>query len=442
MNRSGPSREPKGLSKVLPKMPASKKVFLINQFFYPDIAATSQLLGDLARWLAARKWNVVAITGRGNYASAGRPADDASAPADVLIRRVWCTNFGRGNLIGRLCDYLTFLLSAAITVALASKPDVVVCLSTPPFVALLGLIAKVKGSRFVYKVEDLYPDVAVALSTLNERSLITRLLARLSRLIVRNADSIVALDEAMTDRLRTTGARSVDTIPNWADGQSIRPDNEARRIFRTAHDLEGRLVLLYSGNLGLAHRFDALMEAAKQCASTHPEVLFLFVGNGVRLNEVQSAAMGLSNVRFMDYQPRETLNLLYNAADIHVVTLRDEVSGLLFPSKYPAALAAGKPVLLIGGQGAPFQCEIQNKNLGWACTHDVRAITAVIQDALNNPRKLEIQGRNARQVFDARYSKSIAMEHWEQVLDGVVKQAPIPAKVFEKKKAVSVRSYE
>jgi putative colanic acid biosynthesis glycosyltransferase WcaI len=418
-----------------------KRVFLINQYFYPDLAATSQLLSDLAESLAAKGWDVTAITGRGSYSNRGKTKDTATFWKAVFVRRVWCTNFGRGNLVGRLSDYLTFLLSGAVTVALAPKADVVICLSTPPFVALLGLIARMKGSRLIYKVEDLYPDIAVALSTLKQRSLVTQFFSRVSSLLLRKADCVVALDKAMTERLQTAGAL-VDTIPNWADGAAIRPDSHAGQSFRKTHGLEGRFVVLYSGNAGLAHRFDAVMEAAIRCANEVPAVLFLFVGSGARLNEIREAATGLKNVRFMDYQPRETLNELYNAADIHLVTLRDEVSGMLFPSKYPAALAAGKPVLLVGAQSAPFAREIQTNRLGWSCPHASCMVVRALQSAIKNPEMLNTMGRAARHVFMSRYSKTLAIQRWEQLLELVLKNKVEIGDdaVFNKKKAVSFRS--
>ena len=434
-------------------MTVPKRILLINQYFYPDMAATSQLLGDLARWLGSKGWKVVAIAGRATYANGGKVNGSGTERVwdGVVIRRVWCTNFGRGNLLGRMCDYATFLLSAGATVAFSSSPDVAVCLSTPPFVAALGLIARLKGSRLVYKVEDLYPDVAVALATLNEKSLPTRFFSKLSRALLKYADWVVTLDDAMSERIRlqTAGMRSVETIPNWADGAAISPDPQAGRFFRRAKCLEGRFVVLYSGNLGLAHRFDAVLEVAKRCVVELPEVLFLFVGNGARLHEVREAAKCLPNVRFMDYQPREKLNEVYNAADIHLVTLRDEVSGMLFPSKYPAALAAGKPVLLIGAHGAPFEREIQSKSLGWTCQHDPSTIMAAIQEAMKNPEKRQAMGRNARQVFDMRYSKTIAMQRWELVLNSVLTGERIAgevlvntgdAAVFDKKKTASAGS--
>jgi colanic acid biosynthesis glycosyl transferase WcaI len=240
---------------------------------------------------------------------------------------------------------------------------------------------------------------------------------RVSRFVLRKADSVVALDDGMSERLRNAGARSVETIPNWADGSAIRADRTSGDVFRRRNRLTGRFIVLYSGNLGRAHRFDAVMEAAHRCMVEFPVVLFLFVGNGPRLPEVRGYASGMSNVRFLDYQPREELNALYNAADLHLVTLRDEVQGLLFPSKYAAALAAGKPVLLVGGNDTSLAREIRDKNLGWVCSHETSAVMDAIADATKHPAKRESMTRNARRVFEARYSKTMAMQTWERVLN-------------------------
>jgi putative colanic acid biosynthesis glycosyltransferase WcaI len=415
----------------------SKTIVLLNQYFYPDMAATSQLLGDLSQYLGANAWEVVALAGRGNYAKSGTEVGSTSGRiwSGVTVKRVWSTDFGRRSSAGRLCDYLTFLVSAATAVAVLPKPDVVICLSTPPFVVLVGLIAKIKGSRLVYKVEDLYPEVAVALSKLREGSLLARSFSWLSRFLLRRADRVVALDRAMANRLLQAGAQSVEVIPNWADGVAIHPDSKARQIFRQAEGLEGKLVVLYSGNLGLAHRFDAVTETAKRCVQERPDALFLFVGSGPMLNSVREAVSGLSNVRFMPYQPRERLNELYNGADIHLVTLQDEVAGLLFPSKYPAALAAGKPVLLVGGGGAPFAKEIQAQQLGWVCPHQSNAVMDALRDAQENSAKFEHMARSARRVFEKNYSKATTMQRWEHVLNSALKVSPL-----DQEKPADVRS--
>jgi glycosyltransferase involved in cell wall biosynthesis len=397
------------------------RALLINQFFHPDVAATAQLLSDLAEDLASAGERVGALASKGSYASNG--GDPLPAREDwrgVEIRRVACTDFGRGSVLGRVSDYATFLGAAGLHTARNSQQDVTVCLSTPPLVAVLGRMAGRNGSKFVYKVEDLYPDVAVALGTISEGSIADRVFSRLSRWLLSGADAVVALDEAMAQRLKDRGARRVEVIPNWADGEAIRPDKEAGERFRREHDIEDRFVVLYSGNLGLAHRFVPVVEAAKRLEESKPEALVLFVGGGPRLEEVRAAVEGQSNVRFLPYQPRERLDELYNAADVHLVTLRDEVAGLLVPSKYAAALAAGKPVLLVGGRGADLFEEIQEARVGWALDHDPRLLEDAIVEAIERPAIVQGMGSRARALFDRKYSRTRCTEAWADLLRDVV----------------------
>ncbi len=406
------------------------RVLLVNQYFWPDMAATAQLLSDLAEDLVTAGWEVAALPGRGGYA----PGRDGQLPRreswrGIDIRRVWSTDLGRGSKLRRIVDYATYLLSAAKEVLFGPRHDAVVCLSTPPLVAILGLLARRRGSRFIYKVEDLYPDVAVALGALRPRSPLTAVLRTLAGRVLAGADAAVALDSAMAGSLIASGARRVEVIPNWADGEAIRPDPEAGKQLRRQEGLsQDHFVVLYSGNLGMAHRFDAVIAAAHALAVKHKRVLFLFVGAGVRLDEVRRATASLATVRFLPYQPRERLGALYSAADLHLVTLRDEISGLLVPSKYAACVAAGKPVLLVGGQGTDLHQEIGQRKLGWVCPHHAPAVYEAIVEALGNRPALVQMGRDGRAAFEARYSRSRSTAAWIRLLDELVERPAATAR--------------
>lgn len=399
-----------------------KRVLLVNKYFWPDVAATGQLLADLAEDLSERGWDMRVLTGRSRYASTDGVS---SLPRrerwrQVEIFRVWCTSFGRSSTIGRLTDYATFLISAALTALTMRRHDVTVCLSTPPFIAVLGLLAQWRGSRFIYKVEDLYPDVAIALDSLKAGSSSQRWLDKLSRFLLSRADRVIALDQAMARTLEERGARRVSVIPNWADGEAIRPDPKEGETVRSSLDWEDSFVVLYSGNMGLAHRFDTVIEAARMLADEHSQILFAFVGGGLRRQEIEAARAKLPNLRLYEYQPRERLNGLYNAADVHLVVLRDEVAGLLVPSKYAAALAAGKPVLLVGGRGSDLHGEIQRLGIGWVCAHDASEIEAALTDAMADPASVRQMGLRARKRFEAEYSRTEASARWARVITEVV----------------------
>jgi glycosyltransferase involved in cell wall biosynthesis len=390
-------------------------VLLLNQYFVPDIAPTGQLLGELAEDLVEAGMDVAVVAGSCRYAGGGR-LPRREVWRGVRIHRVRCTSLGRPGACRRLADYATYFVPTVARVISMRPPEVVVCLSTPPLLAVLGPVARRRGARFVYKVEDLYPDLAFALGVLREHSAVGRTLARLSRAILSRADAVVALDEPMAQALRTRGARRVEVIPNWADGEKIWPDSEAGRRFRREERLEDRFVVLYAGNLGRAHRFDAVLEAAKTLAVREPRVLFLFVGDGPRLAEVHAASLDSANVKLMPYQPAERLNALLNAADIHLVTLRDEAAGLLVPSKYPSALAAGKPVLLVGARSGAMAKEIEGGELGFSCGHDSQQIASAVLAACGEQTGTRRLGENARGVFTKRYDRNMATAQWVDLL--------------------------
>jgi glycosyltransferase involved in cell wall biosynthesis len=274
--------------------------------------------------------------------------------------------------------------------------------------------------RFVYKVEDLYPDVAVALGTFREGSGVTRGFRALSRALLRSADAAVALDSAMGRELSTRGAREVEVIPNWAIESAIGERGESGASFRAEHGLDDRFVVLYSGNLGLAHRFDAVTTAARRLEDEDSRIVFLFVGDGPRAQEVRSACTGLDNVKFLPYQPRERIAEMYAAADVHLVTLRDEVAGLLVPSKYAAALASGRPVLLVGGRGVDLFDEIGTAEVGWAVNHDPVAVVDALWQAVGHPDTARAAGRRARALFERRYTRQQATAAWRALLMRVV----------------------
>lgn len=392
-------------------------ILFINQYYWPDRAATAQLLADLAEDLAAAGNEVSVLTGRGRYAiEESVRLERRERRRGVTIRRLWATDFGRGTLLGRATDYLTFLLTVALTIATTRRHDTVVCLSTPPLLALVGLLAKVRGSVFVYKVEDLYPDVAIALGALRQNSLLARGLSRVSGAVLARADTVVALDDAMMRELADRGAARVVVIPNWTDGTAVFPDPRAGEDFRKLHGLERQFVVLYSGNMGRAHRFDAVVEAARRLATSDPKIQFLFVGSGVRKAELRRATASLPNVGFLPYQKREDLLGLFTAADLHLVTLRDEVAGLLVPSKYSSALAAGKPVLLVGGDGTDLHHEIAAQRIGWVCGHDCESVRVAIAEAAGDSAGTAERGRRGRSLFEAKYDRSLVVRRWVELL--------------------------
>jgi len=200
------------------------RILLINQFYKPDTAATGQLLADVAEELAAHGHEVHVICGRTMYDGGRLQAPREQVVNGIHIHRVAGTSFGRHRLIGRTMDYLSFYMTAARRALKLPRPDVCVSLTTPPLISLVGLmLSKLKGTQSVIWVMDVYPDVAVAYDVLQEKSLFYRVLARVNRVIFRNAAAVISLSEVMTERLQSLGAlpEKLHTVHNWVPGETV-----------------------------------------------------------------------------------------------------------------------------------------------------------------------------------------------------------------------------
>jgi len=200
------------------------RILLINQFYKPDTAATGQLLADVAGSLAEHGHDVHVICSRHRY-DGGKGISVAVESAEgVTIHRVFATHFGRKMLIGRAIDYLSFYVCATLRALLLAKPDVCVSLTTPPFISMIGLmLSKLKGSRSVIWVMDVYPDIAVAYNVINKRTLLYHLLTRLNKTLYRDASAVISLGETMTERLQLLGAipENLHTVHNWLPGEDV-----------------------------------------------------------------------------------------------------------------------------------------------------------------------------------------------------------------------------
>ena len=385
------------------------KMLLLNQFFWPDSSATSQLLTDLARALAAEGHEVTAISSdKGGYAI----ASSSDAPR-VKVYRVRSLPFMRGTL-GRVLSYLSFYLSAAVRGLMLPRQDVILTLTTPPLLSILGtLIKSVRGGRHFIWEMDVYPDVAIDLGYFKAGGLLERLTGALADLSRRRADGIIALGECMKDRLARRGlARErIHVADNWADGRAIQP------LLRLGDP--NKLVVLYSGNLGLAHDVDTIAHSIRDLRDDD-RFSFLFVGSGGRRKELQSFVdeNGLRSVELRPYVQRESLSESLAAGDIGLVTQREACCGSVVPSKVYGLLAAGRPILFIGPREATPARIIERFGCGWHVNVGESArLTGLLQHLAGHRDEVELAGRNARRALLEHFDLPHGVNRIMQILD-------------------------
>jgi glycosyltransferase involved in cell wall biosynthesis len=385
------------------------KILLLNQFFWPESAATSQLLTDLAVHLAEQGHEVSVIcTEAGGYSIS---SDDQ--PPSVRIYRTKNLPFYRGAL-GRVLSYASFYISAAIRGLSLQRQDLVLTLTTPPLLSLLGTAIKtLRGStHFIWEM-DVYPDVAVDLEHFKAGGVIDRVCGMLADFSRHRADGIIALGDCMKNRLVQRGIDGdrIHVAENWADGRSIMP------VGRSPESEE--LTVLYSGNLGLAHDVDTISGAMLNLKDD-PRFRFVFVGGGGnsgRLVEFCSRN-NLRHVSFHPYVQRSHLGNSLSIGDIGLVTQRESCCGSVVPSKVYGLLAAGRPILFIGPEAATPARIIRKFGCGWAVRcGDIDSLTDLLRRLADDPREVFVAGQLARETFLNHYDRPLGVARIADIMD-------------------------
>ena len=256
------------------------RVLLLNQVFYPDIAATAQHAHDLARDLVAHGHEVQVIASRSIYGERGAPLARREDLGGIEVHRVGRSLFGKASVAARLLDFGLFYVAATVKALTIRRPDVVICFTTPPFIALVGWLLRVlRGARFVYWVMDLYPDVPVGCGVMRQGSLACRFFESLNRFCLARADRVVVLGRCMMERVLSKGIDPghVRFIGVWCDSEAVQPIPKEENPYRLRWNLQDKFVVMYSGNFGLAHDVATMCEAAAALADDQ-RIAFLFVG--------------------------------------------------------------------------------------------------------------------------------------------------------------------
>jgi glycosyltransferase involved in cell wall biosynthesis len=343
------------------------RVLLLNQVFHPDPQATGQYLGGLAEALVRRGHEVTVLTSRRSYDDPERRYPGRQTWRGIEIIRVWNSGCGHGAKWRRAVDFFTFLLSASLHGLFLRRADVVVALTTPPLVSVVGAaLAKLGRGRFIYWVMDLNPDEAVAVGWLKPEGAMTHLLDAVSRWSLRQADGVVVLDDDMRARVAAKGIapEKIVTVPIWMHGD-VRFDPAGRERFRREHGLEGKFVVMYSGNHTPCHPLETLVDAARLLRDD-PQIHFCFVGGGIEWRKLRdlARAQAWTNATFLGYQPFEALSASLSAADMQVAVMGDAFVGIVHPCKVYNFLAVERPFIYIGPERSHVTDLIREAGLG------------------------------------------------------------------------------
>ena len=403
---------------------SSPTIVFLNRSYWPDTEATGQLLTDLCQHLSS--WcDVHVVCGQPNSPKDSAEYLDSGIEVRrrVTIHRLQHTRFAKRIPAGRSLNLLSFTRAASRYLRKTCLAADVVISETDPF--LLPIIgarhARRVGARFVSYLQDIYPDVAEAIGKVKP-GLVTKQVRSRLRKAYQAADRVVVLGSCMQDRL-TAAPWSIEKdkiriIPNWADCQSIVPVAKEHNPFLHAQGLEDQFVVMHSGNMGLTQRLDVLVEATLDPAWPD-DALLLLVGDGAARKDLrrQVEQRAAGRVRFLPYQPLEQLAESLSAADLHVVSMHENITGCLCPSKLYGILAAQRPVLAIAAADTDLHRAVTKHKIGWCCRPGAAGeIAKSVARCVEDRPSLGQAGVRARQIAEIHYDREVVLESFSDMI--------------------------
>ena len=390
-------------------------VYLVNRYFWPDESATSLLLTDLAEDLRAIGHEVHVFTSRQLYNRPQAQLPQHQIWQGIQIHRLNASCFGRRHFWGRLLDIITFHLALRYANNITVKPDAWFVMTDPPLLVttVLKLRARLDG-RVIHHVDDVYPDLAMALGSLPAQGLVASALDRWVKQGLKDCDQVLALGPCMARVLKQKGVADdrLAITPPWADGGKLYPLDHAENKFRQEIGIPGdHLVVMYSGNMGLGHRFETILAAAYSLAPVDT-VHFVFIGDGAKRPQIEAfrRAHNLKNIMLLPYQPRERLRETLSAGDVHLISLDAKVQGLIVPSKLAGILAVGRPVVFLGSEQNCIAAAILHGHCGHVIPEgDVSRFEAIIERLRKDPGHCRRLGAAARNLFDREYDRAVVV---------------------------------
>jgi colanic acid biosynthesis glycosyl transferase WcaI len=390
-----------------------KSILIIQQYFYPDISAVSQLLVDLLSPLSDEY--EITVLCSSVYNSVEKYDELPESINGVKILRIRGIKAGKKSFFHRLAEYSTFYLGALFHVLTHREYSLVVSMTTPPLIGFFAALGNIPHRRpLIQYVEDLYPELLFDMGYISSPWIIRRL-AVFSRMAYRHANRVITLGSYMSRKLRWNYGvddSNIREIPNYASDVEFSPAEESDDF-----------TLLYSGNAGLAHDF-SLMEPLFTRLAEIENVSFSFVGGG---NNVRAIADYLSDFpehrkSFQGYVEKARHSQTLSSGNMLIISQRDETVGDILPSKLYSYLAAGRPLLFLGPRKSEIGELIITEGIGVIVetNHDVPSAIETIGAYMSDPRSYSELCRRIRRIFDSRYSHQRAVDQFKSLLSEVL----------------------
>jgi len=392
------------------------QILLLNEYYPPDTSATAKMAALVAESLAQRH-DVTVLAGRPSYDPDERYPFQLlrrDTRNNVKVERVGSTAYPRHQMRRRVSNYLSYL-ALAVPRALTIPTDVVLAMTDPPIAGIAGaFVARLGGRPFVYNVRDMYPDMAVGGDIVRPSRWVERWEA-MHRKALRQATRVIVLGDCMRDRILAKGVEPsrVVVVRDGTSSPAELPaaDDPVVQEIRCGFPF----VVLHAGNLGFYGAWQTLLKAGE--ILRNEGVGFVFVGDGANRAMLESSAAAAPNVRFLPFRPSSQISHVMAAGDLHVITVRRGLEGVVVPSKMYSTLAAGRPVLAV----APLESDAARIALDFSCglaadPDDPQGVAEAIRRLKNCPAQLAEMSRRAREASE-RYARVKELQRFVEVVE-------------------------
>lgn len=395
----------------------TKRLTLFCQVFHPDEQSTAQLFGDWAAGLAGRGWEIRVVCGFPPKAG-GAKISAREIWRGVEIRRVGVWLDFKRSLVFRALHYAAYL--AGVAVELLREPGrLVLVVTNPPFLPVwAAMIRALCGGRFAVEIQDLYPDGLVAMGILRE-GMLAGIWRRLNWAAFRRAEFVIVLGRDMAECLESGYALSkgkIRVIPHWSPVEDGFVAVAGGTRMLAGLDLGGKFVIQYSGNMGLWHDIGQIVRAA-EILRGREDIHFLMVGGGRRRADAENLArsLGLTNMKWTDFRPKEELADSLSACHVALISQRAGVEGVAVPCKLYGILASGRAVVAAVPESSETARVVREEECGVVVPPgDSGALASAIRHLADNPSEAAGMGTRARRAYEGNYSLEAALNRFER----------------------------
>lgn len=411
------------------------EILILSLVFPPDSVSTAQIIGDLAIDLKAAGHEVTVLTTSPHYnrdevAESRQPIHSYFGrilrKSDYHGVQVYHTVMPRKgtNLLLRLIAWSGFhLISTIAGMFLVPRPDIVFAPSPPLTIGVCArFLARFYGVKYIYQVQELYPDVAINLGAISNKWLISALL-KMEAYVYQKAKAIAVIAPGMRQRLLQKGVpdEKIEIIPNFVNLDDMRPlpkDND----FSRSHQIHEKFVVSYSGNMGPAQGLETFIEAA-ELLRNEPTVHFMMMGSGILMEsfEQRVAELALKNFTFLPYQHVSLMPQIYAASDLCLVPQTARIGADAVPSKVYRIMAAARPVLACTDEDSDLADLVNGAQCGMVVRPGSAASLAeTIQSACRNPDLGQRLGEQGRTHVIAHYARAVVTDRYDRLIRTVV----------------------